>query len=236
MSRVLDRLLKKRRLKDLDVEEISIVDKAANKHRFAIVKRDAALSELLKPFADEDLEALIKANDPKAMKALREALKLLGTYVEGFPEDVAAAVKTLAAFAAPADGADYGYPKKRKGKEDVGQDAQPEDFDSDTDRATFMKAHKGQRRFPTEGTLSDLMGAIIGYARPALAAKWAARRIEKGIESGDIDPADLEAEDIVIDEENGEPHGKSKVLKGQDGLDDEDGAAEDETEDLWPSL
>ncbi len=234
MSKALNRLLRRgRRLLDIDVEEISVVDKAANGRVFAIVKRAVAnpdVSELLAAFADEDLEELMKQGDEKALKAaLKSALAKLKPYMDGLPDDIAAAIKTLAGFAAgppaTADGS-YGYPQKKKGKERP----EGERFDSDTDRATFHKADR--KPFPANGTLSDLMGAIVGYAKPSLAAKWASEKIQKAVDDGD-----LELEDVVIDEETGEPHshGVSKSLKGQ-GADDDPDAAEDETEDLWPSL
>jgi len=230
MSRALDRLLRRgRKLLDLEVSEISIVDSPANRQVFAIVKRakaDPELTKILEAFASEDIEELMKQGDPGKLKAaLKTALKTLGPYLEGMPTDVSQAIKVLGAFAsgppAAADGEDYGQPPEKKAREG-------EPFDSESDRAAFYKSKR--KPFPDGGTLGDLMGAIVGYAKPSLAAKWAARRIQKGIDSGDIDPADFED---VVDETEGEPHGQSKVLKGQEA---EGGGDDEEQVDPWPSL
>ena len=230
MTKALSRLLgrvRKRKLIDVDVSEISLVDHAATGMTFAIVKRDAALVELLKPFADDEVEELLKAGDPAALKALREALKTLGPYVSGLPDDIAAAVKTLVALAAgPADG--EGYPAKRKKKTDDRPEGERTDFDSEVDRAAFYKAHNLRKPLPDGGALDTVAEFIVGCANPKLLAKWQGRKIQKAVDDGD-----LELEDVVIDESEGEPHGQSKVLKGQEA---EGGGDDEEQVDPWPSL
>jgi hypothetical protein len=210
---------KKRKLEDIDVEEISLVDRGANRHTFAIVKRDAELAELLSAFADEGIEELMKAGDEKALKAaLKSALEKLKPYMEGLPDDIAAAVKTLAAFAmgpTSADGKDYGY----------GYPAKGEQKDAEKEGAEVKKSFGG-----IPGTLDALVHTIVGAARPDIVNRWQGKRVQKAIDDGDI------VLEEVIDETEGEPHshGVSKSLKGQGDDDDEAGA--DETEDHWPSL
>jgi len=248
MSRALDRLLRRgRQLIDLEVSEISIVDKAAaldehgRSHTFAIIKRDAELRKLLEPFADSDLEALLKANDPKALAALREALKLLGGYVSGFPDDLQAAIKVLAQFVAPAADRE-GYGKKGKGKKPdvVEPDALPAEFDSDGDRAMFAKSRR--RPMPEGGLFGAVCEQIVGAVNPAIVARWQTARLTKMLKAQGIDPDDLEDSDLedleladdVIEEGDAPPHrAKSKVLKGQG---DDDGSDDGEPADNWPSL
>jgi len=227
MTKALSRLLgrvRKRRLIDVDVDEISLVDRAATGMTFAIVKRDAALSKVFEAFADEGIEDLLTKGDEKALKAaLKAALEKLGPYLDGMPDDISAAIKTLAGFAAgpPAAAADYGQPPEKKAREG-------EPFDSDDARAAFYKAHNLRKPLPDGGALDTVAEFIIGCANPKLLAKWQGRKIQKAVDDGD-----LELEDVVIDEAEGEPHGVSKVLKGQEA---EGGGDDEEQVDPWPSL
>jgi len=236
MSKALNRLLRRgRKLIDLEVSEISVVDKAAaldehgRSHTFAIIKRakaDPALSKILEAFADEGIEDLLAKGDEKALKAaLKAALEKLGPYLDGMPDDISAAIKTLASFAAgpPAAAADYGQPPEKKAREG-------EPFDSDEERAAFYKSKK--KPFPDGGTLGDVMQAIVGAARPDIVAKWQARKLQKMADDGDLDPADFE--DVVIEEGEDEPHAHalSKALRGQG----DDSPDDDEDADPWPSL
>jgi hypothetical protein len=103
-----------RKLKDIDVAEISLVDAAANREKFFIVKRRQAMEflELLKKFlgdedvSDEDIEKA-KTLSEKAVKAIKGALNILNKYKEDMPSDVLTAIKTLTKYAS------YGYPAKK---------------------------------------------------------------------------------------------------------------------------
>jgi len=224
MSKALNRLLRRaRRLVDIDPEEVSLVDHAATGKVFAIIKRakaDPELTKILEAFASEDIEELMKQGDPGKLKAaLKAALEKLKPYMDGLPDDIAAAIKTLAGFAAgpPAAAADYGQPPEKKAREG-------EPFDSESDRAAFYKSKK--KPFPDGGVLGDICRSIIGAVKPEVVARWDSRRIQKAVDDGD-----LELEDVVIEEGDDPPHarGMSKSLKGQ-------GDDDPEAEDLWPSL
>jgi len=206
---------KARKLKDVEVEEISIVDRAANQKEFAIIKKQSAeLEELLAGFVDDEIKDLTK-DEEQAREAVKSALKELKQYVSDMPDTVAKAIKTLAAFAAGAvagEGYGYGYPAKdeQKDADDEGKD------------------HKVKKSFGgIPGTLDALVHGIVGAARPDIVARWQVKRVQKAIDDGDI------VLEEVIDETEGEPHshGVSKSLKGQ-GDDD----PKEKDDDLWPSL
>jgi hypothetical protein len=101
-----------RKLEDIDISEISLVDKAANRKKFAIIKREKEsrtmlkkLTELLKSFLGKGVEVTedeIKKSvepTPDRAAAIEGAMKVLGEYDEALPEDATGAVKTLAKFA-----------------------------------------------------------------------------------------------------------------------------------------
>jgi len=110
-----------RKLKDIDVAEISLVDNAANRKKFYIVKRRRQMDEfikLLKSFMGEDddefklsEEDIAKAEklDEKAIKAIQGALNILNKYKDVYPNDVLTAIKTLTKYAAYG----YSYPAKK---------------------------------------------------------------------------------------------------------------------------
>jgi hypothetical protein len=107
-----------RKLSDIEVEEVSLVDAAANRKKFAIIKRRHDMDELIKLLKgmmddakDEDLEKA-KEIPEEASKALKSALTTLNKYKGDFPGDVLDAIKILTKYASYG----YGYPEK-KGEE-----------------------------------------------------------------------------------------------------------------------
>lgn len=126
---------KLRKLVDIDVDEVSIVDAAANRRRFYFVKREDKMDELktlLKEIgvADGDAERIAKQDIPAdALSALKGALKTLSKYKEDFPDDVAKAIGTLASAAGS------GYPEveeEEKKKADKKADKKcDEDYDEE---------------------------------------------------------------------------------------------------------
>lgn len=104
-----------RRLRDIDVDEISLVDFAATGRKFMIIKSDQEvletmeeLEQLLNDFNPEgyEVEVLRKAKDklPKEMvNELTKAYKAILKYREDFPDDLLEAVKMLGKYAS------YGY-------------------------------------------------------------------------------------------------------------------------------
>jgi len=114
-----------RKLKDIDVAEISLVDNAANQLKFFILKRRQQMDEfieLLKSFMGEDDEEfklseedIAKAGklDAKAIKAIQGALNILNKYKDVYPADVLKAIKTLTKYAS------YGYSYPAAKSEDI---------------------------------------------------------------------------------------------------------------------
>jgi len=124
-----EELERKRSLKDIHVEEVSLVGNPANNKRFfffkqEIFKMDKELKEAIEEFTgeeltDEKLEEISKAAlKPKALTELKAALKILNQYKSDLPDDLADAISSLAKFLASATKTSYGYPAK-KGNENI---------------------------------------------------------------------------------------------------------------------
>jgi len=105
-----------RTLRDIDVDEISLVDFPATRHKFMIIKSAEVtntmreLEELLNEFNPDgnEIELLRKAKDklPKEMvNDLVKAYKAILKYKEDFPDDLLEAVKVLGKYAS------YAYPE-----------------------------------------------------------------------------------------------------------------------------
>jgi len=92
---------RRRKLENIEVEEISLVDQPANGLRFAIIKRaGATLSELLKGFDSSKMSE-------DAGEAIKKALQILLAYKEDFPAEILESIQVLAKFVEEG----YGYPK-----------------------------------------------------------------------------------------------------------------------------
>lgn len=115
-----------KRLTDIEVEEVSLVRRAANRRKFLLLKEDDVdeLVELLKlalENEDDVDEALGKAKlSDKAAKAVKGALKLLNAYKDELPDDI---LKTLA------DLGGYGYAEPEKKGDDEDDDEDLEKMD-----------------------------------------------------------------------------------------------------------
>lgn len=94
-----------RKLKDIDIEEISLVDKAANLKTFSITKRRMTMKflETIKKFLGGDLskEQIQKVSDlpPDVAIEITGALAVLKRYMDDQPEDFLEAIKTLVQLA-----------------------------------------------------------------------------------------------------------------------------------------
>ncbi len=122
-----------RKLKDIDVDEISLVPEAANRKTFFILKRRNLMDEELKAllsefFDDEDVAEIEKMAtevadvddvekqkklSQQALNAIKGAFNMLNKYKADLPDDLAGALKTLAKYAA-AKAYPYPYPQKAK--------------------------------------------------------------------------------------------------------------------------
>ena len=104
-----------RRLRDIDVDEISLVSQGANRKRFFIIKSDQEvletmeeLEQLINEFNPEgyEVEILRKAKDklPKDMlNELTKAYKVLVKYMDDLPSDLKEGIDILGKYAS------YGY-------------------------------------------------------------------------------------------------------------------------------
>ena len=101
-----------RRLKDMDIEEVSLVEAGAVRKKFYIKKRRDLMDllEILKEVLGEDTEltdeeiAKIKALGEDNSKGITDALNLFKDYVDQFPPELAEALTALVKSAC------YGYP------------------------------------------------------------------------------------------------------------------------------
>ncbi len=87
---------KKRKIIDIDIEEISLVDAAANRKKFYLKKRGTTmdkLKKLLKSILGEDPSEVqiqkLQAQPPAETESLTGALVVLEKYQEDLPEDLA---------------------------------------------------------------------------------------------------------------------------------------------------
>lgn len=246
-----------RKLRDIDISEISLVDEAANKKKFYIVKRRRTMLkefvEILKSWFGEELtdEAIAKAKElsEEAAKAIKGALATLDKFVEDLPDDAVAAIKTLGKYAS------YGYPaKKSAGEEEV----TIEKMGARLSKVTLEEIKK-IREFIVQalgeaGALKkakELIEGLIGEAtvekkdgEPGLPKEVQDQLAElkkyKDKERQELELAKQKEEKELKDkikklEEEVEVLKKSKGLKKSlDGQDDGEGEGGDK--ELWPSI
>jgi len=219
---------KKRFLQDIEIEEISLVTKGANRHTFAIVKAaekslDEALKEFMGLVKDEEADIVDKAgagDTKKAMEAVKEAIKTLTPYMDVLADDARQAVKLLAGVAGGAaasygQGGDYGYPAKDEGKADEVEDKKW----SENDRLKFYK----------EDGMSQL---DMEVHKLFVRAKEDRRRSDPRHDDGFIFKAADDDEQGDDEDHDHVEKAVSQSLKGQE--DNED--AENEPTDNFPSL
>jgi Arc/MetJ-type ribon-helix-helix transcriptional regulator len=232
-----------RKLKDIDVAEISLVDAAANREKFFIVKRRQAMEffELLKKFlGDEDVsdEDIAKAKElsEKAIKAIQGALNILTKYKEDMPSDVLNAIKTLTKYAS------YGYPAK---KAELTQEEFIEEIlqkaGARLSKATVEQLKKIQSIVEgligeKEKTRKDKFGDVSDEVRERLEKLEKLEKEEADRKKKEKEKADADKQKEIDDlkkrlEKLEKKKPVRKSVKGQEGDDDED----DDTV-KWPSL
>ena len=143
-----------RRLLDLRINEISLVDMPANKRRFAIIKRQkekqmTELRKLIEAFLGKELdeEAVAKAElDPEVKKMLEAQLTLLEKYRKELPVDVSVAIGTLSQHAA------FGIAKAE-------EEAADEDKDEDSEEDKDVEKDSDE-----EATLEDVIDGVVEKA------------------------------------------------------------------------
>lgn len=146
-----------RKLKDIDVDEISLVDAGAVRKKFFIKKRRSLMDliEILKDFLGEDTELtedeLKKAKNlsDKAAKAISSALNMLNKYKDDMPSDVLTAIKTLGKYAS------YGYPAQKAEEVDIlGEMTNVEKAGARLSKATIEQLKK----------IAEIINGLIGAA------------------------------------------------------------------------
>lgn len=252
-----------RKLFDIDVDEITICESAANRKKFFIKKQEDSMKEFieeLKKFMaedDEDIEEVLTKEDiekaekisDKAIKAIKGALNILNKYKADMPDDVLAAIKTLAKYAAYG----YGYPAKKEDEEDLekagaklskttrDQIQKALDHIKESPKAVVVlktllglevkKEEEGEEKTGDEERISPEIQAKL--ERLAELEKAEKERVEKESEK-------KQKEDIqkMIDERLEQLELKEKPTKksidGQD--DDEKNKGADDEEDEYPSI
>ena len=146
-----------RRLQNIDVDEISLVDFAATRHKFKIIKNQGGVKQMeLKDFLiefleDEDAEEFQKAeNEGKLKEKLQEALKEIKVFQDDLPDSLRKAIGVLAQWAYKG----YGYPAA--GKKPVKKKDDPfywKSFDTGNGKEEIEKIKKrrsgGGDKFPS---------------------------------------------------------------------------------------
>jgi hypothetical protein len=223
---------KKRLITGIEVEEISLVDKAAacdeygRSKTFAIVKAaekslDESLIEFMALVKDEEADIVDKAGGGdavKAMEAVKEAIKVLTPYMEVFADDARQAVKLLTAVAAGASASygkkpDYGYGPAPKSKDD-------KKF-TDGDRLEFYKEGGDMTQF------DFMLHGLMNQARENR------RRGDPRRDDGYVFKSDEGDDEAGDDAEDHVEKGRSKAVKGQEDNYQEGG---DEPQDNFPSF
>lgn len=212
--------------------------------------------EILKSIYGDEItdEVIAKAGElpEENLKAIKGAMNLLNKYLDGMPDDVKSAIKTLGKYAS------YGYPAKKVEK---GEELTLEKVGAKLSKATMEELKKLRdiiaKAFEEGKGLkkaSEILTALLGNAEveknsnPAIQAK-----LEKLAQYEEQEKLDLEKAEKAKDdagearikkletefEELKKSKGKSKVIKGQDGkdkVDDADNDADDKGVDHWPSV
>jgi hypothetical protein len=204
----------RRKLFDIDVDEISLVDNPANRRRFAIIKRakmdiQKAVEEFFKLTDPEEqvaLEAAEKDLSEDAKDAIVKAVALLKKYLKDFPSDVGAAVAVLAGAVGEALGEKPG--KKPEG--DYGYGYPGKKVDDPNLPFPKVMSKSGPDKWHSFG----------------LVVQGGAGYLLQKSGTDDADP-----DDVGLPEPVPERRGARKSVDGQDA-----GGDDDQPADKWPSL
>lgn len=222
----------KRRITDIEVEEISLVDRAATGKSFLITKAD--LDDEADEFEKADGEALrsklqgfVSDIGPNPF-SLPKAIEMLELYRQEFPSDVLKAIQSLAAavleaIAAP-DAAPAGKGKKKTEK--MPGLVYPVDGGP-------PRINKGEFEWPSLGIMTlPLLNLVNPEVGRAMLQKRAEAEAEAGPDERDAEIARLESENDRLRKSrspSSQPRGAEfySMTKADD---------DDDVEDRWPSL
>lgn len=252
MSALLNRIQrdrkKRRKIVDLDVSEISLVDSPSNRRPFAIVKADGADPELLdeiRKFYGAEFEGLEDVLEKaaelpaEAAAAIKDALKTLNKFTDVMPDPVLDAMKTLAQYS------DYGYPAKDEGDDGDGQDEGDDEHFEDKKK----RIRKAAEAFPSLNRLIFKL-PYSPFARALQKKSVVADGDDQAQDQdadADVDSAleKLKLTNQKLVEENARLSRRSAQAK--EGVDDDEHFAVEKdsgidpktgrvTRDLWPSM
>jgi len=100
-----------RKLVDLSIDEVSLVDLPANRRKFLVIKSEAFMDELLKQLekmieTPEGAVERLKGLDAQTLEAIKSAVTTLEKVFDDLPDDLKEAVRVLMKYAVYG----YGYP------------------------------------------------------------------------------------------------------------------------------
>ena len=236
-----------KKLKDIDIEEISLCDAAANRKTFYILKRSENMKNILDGlfpdwFDEEELTEInketevLKSDDAElkkkvkdtALKAIKGAVNILNKYKADLPDDALKALKTLAKYASYG----YGYPEKKEASEDVKKAG------AKLSKSTIEKIEKIIK------DLSELIGKEVekskdGNISDEIQAKLDELAEYKEKEKKAIEKAKEEAEKKEKEEKE-ELFKRLEALEKKKGIkksiEGQDTDADDDDEDMFPSI
>lgn len=235
-----------RKIEEIEIDEISLVDQPANRKPFYIIKRQQTMDELIKvlksvlgvkDLTEEQIEKL-KAMGADASKAVKDALSLLDTYKGDFPDDLLGAVKTLATYAS------YGHPAKAAKADEAGLAEELKKVGAKLSKATLEELAK------IKEIVERLLGAAAGAEKsadakdagilpPDVQARLAKlEAIEKADSEKAIDIA-KKADEAAEKRLKRIEEGLTALATGkpiQKSVDGQEGGGEDKSKDPWPSL
>ena len=160
-----------RKLRDMEIEEISLVDKAATGRSFMIIKgveviKLKEIADLIEEFSDEVFDETFGREDfekkdiPQKIKdELKKALEAINKYKEDLPSDLKAGMDLLLKFVAVSYGLLPGKetPGKKKVKKQAIKFWPSFDFDGEGEEAV-EKINKGRKG----GLFPNLTAQLLG--------------------------------------------------------------------------
>ncbi len=159
-----------RKLRDMEIDEISLVDKAATGKKFMIIKSSEVIqlekiADLIEEFSDEIFDETFARGDfekkdiPQNVKdKLKVALEALNKYKGDFPENLTTAIKLLLKFVAVSYGLPGGEsPGKKKVKKQGIKFWPSFDFAGDG-QEKVEKINKGRQGNPFPSVTAQIFG------------------------------------------------------------------------------
>ena len=159
-----------RKLRDMEIDEISLVDRAATGKKFMIIKSSEVrnlkkIADLIEEFSDEVFDETFGREDfekkdipQKVKEGLFKALEALNKYKDDFPDDLTAAIKLLLKFVAVSYGLPAGEsPGKKKVKKQAISYWPSFNFNGEGEKEV-EKINKGRQGDPFPSVTAQIFG------------------------------------------------------------------------------